>query len=140
MGLVKEFREFALKGNMVDMAVGIIIGAAFGGVVKSLVDNVLMPPLGVLIGGMDFSDFKVVLRDAVVEGDKVVRPAAEMQYGVFLTTFINFVIVSFAVFMLVKAMNTARKRFEKPVEPAAPALTKDQELLGEIRDLLKSGA
>ncbi|MEW6249775.1 MAG: large-conductance mechanosensitive channel protein MscL [Planctomycetota bacterium] len=139
MGMLKEFREFALKGNMIDMAVGIIIGGAFGGLVKSLVDQVLMPPLGLLIGGVDFSEFKLVLRDAVWEGGKLVKPVTELQYGAFITVGINFVIVAFAVFVLVKAINTARRRFEAQAAaaPAAPPGPTSEQLLAEIRDLLK---
>ena len=139
MSIIKEFREFALKGNMIDMAVGIIIGGAFGGLVKSLVDQVMMPPLGVVIGGMDFSDFKWTIRQAVYENGKEIKPAAVLQYGSFITTFINFVIVALAVFLLVKAINTARARFEKAKE-AAPAGPTQEQLLAEIRDLLKKRA
>lgn len=139
MSIIQEFKEFALKGNMVDMAVGIIIGGAFGGVVKSLVDQVLMPPIGVLIGGIDFSDFKLVLHDAVIEAGQVIKPAVVLQYGAFITAAINFLIVAFAVFLLVKAINTARRRLEKPKE-AAPAGPTQEQLLGEIRDLLRQRA
>lgn len=136
MGIIQEFKEFALKGNMVDMAVGIIIGGAFGGVVKALVDQVMMPPLGLLIGGIDFSEFKVVLQSEVREADKVVKPLVELQYGAFITTLINFTIVAFAVFILVKAINTARKTLDKPKESGPPGPTSEQ-LLAEIRDLMK---
>lgn len=136
MGMIKEFREFALKGNMVDMAVGIIIGGAFGGVVKALVDYVMMPPLGVIIGGIDFSDFKWTIKNAVIENGKEIKPATVMQYGAFITALINFAIVAFAVFLLVKAINTARAKLEKPKE-AGPAGPTQEQLLTEIRDLLK---
>lgn len=139
MSIIKEFREFALKGNMIDMAVGIIIGGAFGGLVKSLVDQVMMPPLGVVIGGMDFSDFKWTMRQAVFENGKEIKPAAVLQYGAFITTLINFIIVALAVFLLVKAINTARARFEKAKE-AAPSGPTQEQLLAEIRDLLKKRA
>jgi len=139
MGMIKEFREFALKGNMVDMAVGIIIGGAFGGVVKSLVDYVMMPPLGVVIGGVDFSDFKWTIKNAAIENGKEIKPATVMQYGAFITTLINFAIVAFAVFLLVKAINTARAKLEKPKD-AAPAGPTQEQLLTEIRDLLKKRA
>ncbi|NLX24015.1 MAG: large-conductance mechanosensitive channel protein MscL [Phycisphaerae bacterium] len=137
MGMLKEFREFAFKGNMIDMAVGIIIGAAFGGLVKSLVDKVLMPPLGLLIGGLDFTEFKLRLRDAVIENGDVVKPAVELGYGEFISVFINFLIVAFAVFLLVKGINTARKRFEAEAPAPAPAGPTQEQLLAEIRDLLK---
>jgi len=138
MGMLKEFREFAFKGNMIDMAVGIIIGAAFGGLVKSLVDKVLMPPLGLLIGGLDFTEFKLRLRDAVIENGDVAKPAVDVGYGEFVSVFINFVIVAFAVFLLVKGINTARKRFEAEAPAPAPAGPTQEQLLAEIRDLLKS--
>src|SRR5262245_58393738 len=135
--MIKEFREFALKGNMVDMAVGIIIGGAFGGVVKALVDLVMMPPLGLVIGGIDFSDFKLVLRHGIVENGKEIKPAVVVQYGAFITSLINFAIVAFAVFLLVKAINTARAKLEKPKEAPAAGPTQEQ-LLTEIRDILKA--
>lgn len=144
MGLMKEFREFALKGNVVDMAVGIIIGAAFSTIVKTMVDKVLMPPLGLLMGGMDFADKKLVLKDAVeAVGDTPAVAEVAIGYGEFINALINFTIVAFALFMVIKAMNSAKKRFEKeqeaaPAAPAAPA--EDVVLLGEIRDLLKAKA
>lgn len=139
MGIIREFREFALKGNMIDMAVGIIIGGAFGGLVKALVDLVMMPPLGLLIGGLDFSDFKFVLQSAIVENGRVLRPAVELQYGAFVTNLVNFAIVAFAVFLLVKIINTARKRFEAD-QPPPPAGPTSEQLLGEIRDILQARA
>ena len=140
MGMLKEFREFALKGNMVDMAVGIIIGGAFGGLVKSLVGKVMMPPLGLLMGGLDFSEYKMVLQPKEMDGDKVVKELVELQYGAFITEGINFVIVAFAVFLLIKGINSARKRFEEEQEAAPPPGPTQEELLGEIRDLLKKQA
>ncbi|MEI8343036.1 MAG: large-conductance mechanosensitive channel protein MscL [Verrucomicrobiota bacterium] len=132
--MLKEFKEFAIKGNMVDMAVGIIIGAAFGGVVKSLVENIIMPPIGLLMGGLDFKDKLIVLKAADPEhGIK----AVEFGYGPFITVLINFFIVAFAVFILVKAIQKVKN--EKPAEPPAPpAPTKEEILLTEIRDLLKA--
>jgi large conductance mechanosensitive channel len=140
MGILKEFKEFALKGNVVDMAVGFIIGAAFGKIVSSMVNDVLMPPLGVVIGGVDFSDKQIVLRDAVVasEGVKAV-PASVLKYGVFINEIINFLIVAIAVFILIKAINTARKKFEKEKEAAPPpGPTNEEKLLMEIRDAIKA--
>ena len=131
MGIIKEFREFALKGNVIDMAVGIIIGAAFGKIVTSLVNDVMMPPLGMATGGVDFSDKAFVLKEAV--GDK---PAVVLKYGVFINEIITFLIVAFAVFLLIKAINTARKRFEKQQEAAPPGPTVDQKILMEIRDAI----
>jgi len=132
--MLKEFKEFAIKGNMVDMAVGIIIGAAFGGVVKSLVENIIMPPIGLLTGGLDFKDKVIVLKAGDVAHN--INPVV-FAYGTFITVLINFVIVAFAVFMLVKAIQKLKN--EKPaVPPAPPAPTKEEILLTEIRDLLKS--
>ncbi|MGC5906320.1 large-conductance mechanosensitive channel protein MscL [Providencia stuartii] len=131
MSFLKEFREFAMKGNVVDMAVGIIIGAAFGKIVSSLVADVIMPPLGLLIGGVDFKQFSVVLR--ATEGD---IPAVVLNYGMFIQTVFDFVIVAFAIFMAIKVMNKVRR--EKEAEPEAPpAPSKEEVLLSEIRDLLK---
>ena len=140
MRILSEFREFALKGNVVDMAVGIIIGGAFGGLVKALVDQVMMPPLGVLIGGLDLSKFKLVLRQAVVENGHIVRPETALQYGAFITATINFLIMAAAVFVLVKAINTLRRELEppKPAAPAAPAGPTQEQLLTDIRDLLRA--
>jgi large conductance mechanosensitive channel len=140
MGLLKEFRAFALRGNVVDMAVGIIIGAAFGKIVSSLVSDVIMPPLGLLMGGVDFADKKLVLRDAVLNADGTVgTPAVSLSYGVFINTLIDFLIVAFAIFMVVKLMNEAKKRFEKEKLAEAPAAPPRQEvLLAEIRDQLRT--
>ena len=113
--MVKEFREFAVRGNVADMAVGIIIGAAFGKIVSSLVNDVLMPPIGMLLGGLDFSEFALALKGAV--GD---QPAVLMRYGVFLNTVIDFIIVAFAIFMVIRMMNKLRRKEEKPEVPAAP--------------------
>lgn len=128
MSILKEFREFAVKGNVVDMAVGIIIGAAFGKIVSSLVENILMPPLGYAMGRMDFSQLS--LRLPVPTGDPV-----EIKYGLFINTLINFVIVAFALFILIKGVNRL-KRQEVVAPTAGP--TKDQVLLMEIRDILKA--
>ena len=105
MGMLSEFKEFAMKGNVVDMAVGVVIGGAFGKVVSSLVENVVMPPVGLLMGQVDFKDLSVRLKDAVVEGDKIIAPAVELRYGMFLNNVIDFVIVAFAIFIVIKQMN-----------------------------------
>ncbi|MBA2073310.1 large-conductance mechanosensitive channel protein MscL [Aeromonas veronii] len=132
MSLIQEFKAFAARGNVIDMAVGIIIGAAFGKIVSSFVGDVIMPPIGLLLGGVDFSDLAVTLKAA--EG---ATPAVVIAYGKFIQTIIDFLIISFAIFMGLKAINTLKKKQEE--EAAAPAgPTKDQELLTEIRDLLKS--
>jgi large conductance mechanosensitive channel len=131
MSMIKEFKEFAIKGNMIDMAVGIIIGAAFGKIVSSLVKDVIMPPLGILIGGVDFKDLAVTLKDAA--GD---APAVTLNYGMFIQTCVDFLIVAFAIFMAVKVINALKKKEEaKPAEPPKPS--REEELLTEIRDLLK---
>ena len=130
-GMLQEFKAFAVRGNVVDMAVGIIIGAAFGKIVTSIVGDIVMPPLGLLVGGMDFSDLAITLKDAV--GDK---PAVMLGYGKFLQQVLDFTIVAFAVFLLVKGINhLKRKEAEKPSAPPTPS--KEELLLTEIRDLLK---
>jgi large conductance mechanosensitive channel len=132
MSILSEFKAFAVKGNVVDMAVGIIIGAAFGKIVSSFVGDMVMPPLGVLIGGVDFTDLAITLKAA--EGD---LPAVVLAYGKFIQTVLDFLIVAFAIFMGIKVLNKLKREEEAaPAAPAAP--TKDQELLSEIRDLLKS--
>ena len=142
--MFKEFKEFAVKGNMVDMAVGIMIGAAFGTIVTSLVNDVLMPPIGLLLGGMDFSSLFLVLRGGIEEAgpymtveDAQDAGAVTLNYGIFINALISFVITVFALFMLVKGMNRLRRKKEveeeKPAEPA-----QDIKLLTEIRDVLKA--
>lgn len=128
MGLIKEFKEFALKGNVVDMAVGVIIGSAFGSIVSSLVDDILMPVLGIFTGGVDFSNLAVQLG-----ADNA------LTYGNFIQSIINFLIIAFAIFGMIKVMNTATAKLSKKQEeePAAPAGPTQEELLAEIRDLLK---
>ena len=144
MGIIKEFREFAVRGNVVDMAVGIIIGAAFGKIVSSMVNDVLMPPIGKMVGGVDFKDYFVVLGSAPAEGVPSLARAKELgvptlNYGVFINEVINFTIVAFAVFLLVKAINTARRLAERDAgAPAAAAVPADVALLTEIRDLLRA--
>ncbi|MEX6501614.1 large-conductance mechanosensitive channel protein MscL [Pseudomonas zhanjiangensis] len=134
MGVFSEFKAFAVKGNVVDMAVGIIIGAAFGKIVSSFVGDLVMPPLGLLIGGVDFSDLAIVLKAA--EGD---APAVTLAYGKFIQTLIDFTIVAFAIFMAVKLINRLkREEAQAPAPAAPPAPTREEELLGEIRDLLKA--
>ena len=139
MGMMKEFKEFAVKGNVVDMAVGIIIGGAFGTIVKSLVSDVIMPPIGLALGGVDFTNLFMVLGEGDFETLEAAKEAgaATINYGVFFNNVISFVIVAFAVFMLVKSINSLkRKEEEKPAPPAAPP--KEEVLLTEIRDLLKA--
>jgi large conductance mechanosensitive channel len=131
MSFVKEFREFAIKGNVVDMAVGIIIGAAFGKIVTSFVSDIITPPLGYLIGGVDFTNLKVTL-PALQEGTDPVT----INYGIFLQTAFDFIIVAFAIFLVIKAINRL-KRKEEVAPSAPPPPTREEVLLTEIRDLLK---
>lgn len=134
MGMMSEFKEFAVKGNVVDMAVGIIIGAAFGKIVSALVGGIIMPPIGVALGGVDFSDLAFTVKDAV--GDV---PAVVISYGAFIQTVIDFTIIAFAIFMVIKLINSL-KREEEEVPSAPPAPSKEEVLLTEIRDLLKDRA
>ncbi|MDX9772012.1 MAG: large-conductance mechanosensitive channel protein MscL [Bacteroidales bacterium] len=142
MGMIKEFKEFAVKGNMLDMAVGIIIGGAFGKIITSLVNDVLMPPLGMLLGKVDFTSLKAVLQkgnDAVMDGVAVIQPAVSevtINYGMFIQTVIDFLIVAFCIFLVIKGMNSLKRKEE--AAPAAPPAPSDEAvLLKEIRDLLK---
>ena len=131
MGMLKEFKEFALKGNVIDLAVAVIIGAAFGKVVSSMVDDILMPPIGLMLGGVDFTDLKMVLK----QGSEGVDPVT-LNYGAFIQQVINFIIIAFAVFVVVKLyQSTQRKRQHVP--PKVPIPTNEEKLLAEIRDLLK---
>jgi len=129
MKILDEFKAFAIKGNMIDMAVGIIIGAAFGKIVASIVADIIMPPIGLLLGGVNFTDLKVIMK-AATETD----PAVTWNYGNFIQVFIDFTIIAIAVFMLIKAINTLKKK-EAAAPPPAPS--KEEVLLTEIRDLLK---
>jgi large conductance mechanosensitive channel len=132
MSMVKEFKEFVMRGNVIDMAVGIVIGAAFGKIVSSLVSDVIMPPIGLLIGGVNFTNLKLQIGNPLAGGEPVT-----LNYGAFIQALVDFVIVAFAIFIVVKAINRMkRKQAEAPAVPPAP--TKDQVLLTEIRDLLKS--
>ena len=132
MSMVKEFKEFIMRGNVIDLAVGIVIGAAFGKIVSSLVADIIMPPLGLVIGGVNFTDLKVVLGPPLSGGEPVT-----LNYGNFIQVLFDFVIVAFAIFLVVKMVNRLkRKQAEAPAVPPAP--TKDQVLLTEIRDLLKA--
>jgi large conductance mechanosensitive channel len=131
MALLKEFKTFAMRGNVVDMAVGIIIGGAFGKIVSSLVNDVIMPPIGVLIGGVDFKDLSMTIKEA--EGDVA---AVTINYGNFIQNIFDFIIVAFAIFMVIKGMNSMKKK-EEEAPAAPPAPSKEEQLLAEIRDLLK---
>jgi len=132
MGMISEFKDFAVKGNAIDMAVGIVIGAAFGKIVSSVVADVIMPPIGVLMGGVNFTDLAIVLKEAA--GD---APAVVIKYGSFIQTVVDFTIIAFAIFMVVKAINKMKKQEkEAPAEPPKPS--NEEVLLTEIRDLLKN--
>ncbi|NOU23194.1 MAG: large-conductance mechanosensitive channel protein MscL [Methyloglobulus sp.] len=132
MSMLQEFKDFAMKGNVVDMAVGVIIGGAFGKIVSSVVADVIMPPIGLLMGGVDFTKLAITLKEAVDEK----TPAVMLNYGNFIQTVVDFTIVAFAIFMAIKMMNKLKKAEVAP--PAPPAPTKEELLLTEIRDLLKS--
>ena len=137
--MLKEFKSFISKGNVVEMAVGLIMALYFGAIVKSLVDHIIMPPIGLLLGNVDFSNLKVVLVEASMNGD-VAIPEVALSYGVFINTIITFLIVSFCIFLVVKGYNKMKESMEKkekeaPAEPPAPS--KEEVLLTEIRDLLK---
>lgn len=140
MKMLKEFKEFAMRGNVVDLAVGVIIGAAFGKVVGSLVNDIIMPPIGLLVGGMDFKNIVITMREASMDPatGNVLKEAVTLKLGNFIQTLVDFTIIAFAIFMMINAINrlTVKKAEEVPAEPPAP--TKDQELLTEIRDLLKN--
>jgi large conductance mechanosensitive channel len=135
MSIIKEFKEFAMKGNMLDLAVGIIIGGAFGKVVSSIVADVLMPPLGLLIGGLNFTDIKITLKEAVVDAAGKAHAAVTLNLGNFIQSLVDFTIIAFAVFLLVKAINRMNRKAEEAAAVATP--TKQEELLAEIRDLLR---
>jgi large conductance mechanosensitive channel len=132
MSLIKEFKAFAMRGNVVDLAVAVVIGGAFGKIISSFVADVLMPPIGLLLGGVDFTDLVIVLKEA--QGDIA---AVTMNYGKFIQTLLDFIIIAFAIFMVIKAMNAAKKKEEAAPPPPPPGPTKEEELLTEIRDLLK---
>jgi len=131
MSMMSEFKSFAMRGNVIDMAVGIVIGGAFGKIVSSFVNDVLMPPIGILVGGVDFSDLAVVLKEA--SGDAA---AVTLNYGSFIQTVLDFMIIAFAIFMVVKAMNKLKKK-EEAAPAAPPKPSAEVELLTEIRDALK---
>jgi large conductance mechanosensitive channel len=133
MGLIKEFKEFSVKGNAIDLAIGVIIGAAFGKIISSIVNDIIMPPIGLLVGGVDFKALKVVMQNPVTDATgKIIKEAVTLNYGNFLQTTFDFLIIAFCIFMLVKALNTFKKKEEeKPPEPKEEVI-----LLKEIRDAL----
>jgi large conductance mechanosensitive channel len=138
MAILSEFKTFAMRGNVVDLAVGVVIGAAFGKIVTALVGGIVMPPLGLLIGGVDFSDLAVVLKPAQIAADgTVIADAVTLAYGAFLQTCVDFLIIAFAIFLVVKVMNSLKKK-EEAAPAAPPEPSNEEKLLAEIRDLLKS--
>ncbi len=136
MSLLKEFREFAMRGNVIDMAVGVIIGGAFGKIISSLVADVIMPPVGALIGGVNFSDLSVTLKEAVFTDGVETAPAVVLSYGNFLQTTLDFLIVAFCVFMFIKVINSFKKK-EEAAPSTPPAPSNEEVLLTEIRNILK---
>ena len=140
MSILKEFKTFAMRGNVVDMAVGIIIGAAFGKIVSSLVNDVIMPPIGLLVGNVNFTDIKITLRHAITATDGSVIPAVTMQIGNFIQTLVDFTIIAFAIFMMIRTINTLNRKTkaeESPAPAAPPQPSNEEKLLAEIRDILK---
>ena len=137
-GFMAEFRKFIARGNVLDMAVGVIIGGAFGKISTSLVNDVLMPAISMLTGGIDFTDWKLVLKEAVVENGEEIAAAVSINYGAFLSTVLDFLIIAFAVFCLVKGMGRLQRRREEAAPPPAPPEpSAEEKLLTEIRDLLR---
>ena len=140
MSLIKEFKEFAMRGNVIDMAVGVVIGAAFGKIISSLVDDIIMPLVGVATGGINFTDYKWVIQQAVIDGQtqEILKPEVTMNWGSWVQTIVDFIIVAFCIFLAIKAINQLkRKEAQAPAPAPAPEPTKEEVLLTEIRDLLK---
>ena len=133
MSMVSEFKAFAMRGNVVDMAVGIVMGGAFGKIVSSFVADVLMPPIGIVLGGVDFSDLAVTLKDGSEGVDAVL-----LKYGVFVQTVVDFLIIAFAIFLVIKAMNSVMQKEEEAPPPAPPEPSKEEVLLTEIRDAIRT--
>jgi large conductance mechanosensitive channel len=137
MSFIKEFKEFAMKGNLIDMAVAFVMGAAFGAFVNKFIDGIVMPCVGKLTAGADFNSLKIILSEATLdEAGNVIKAEAAIMYGEFISATINFIIIAFCMFLVVKAMNKMKRQHEEA--PAEPVITEEQKLLGEIRDLLKS--
>lgn len=136
MSMLKEFKEFAMKGNVVDLAIGVIIGGAFGKIISSVVSDIIMPPIGLLLGGVNFTSLKIVLKSASVDASGKAVEAVTMNYGSFIQTTLDFIIIAFCIFMVVKGINSFKKKEE--AQPSAPPPPSDEvKLLSEIRDLLK---
>lgn len=140
MSIIKEFKEFAMRGNVIDMAVGVVIGAAFGKIISSLVDDIIMPLVGVATGGMNFTDYKFVIQQAVVDGttQEILKPEVTLNWGTWIQTIVDFLIVAFCIFIAIRAINQLKRKDKEPEPAPAPAEpTKEEVLLTEIRDLLK---
>lgn len=135
MSFIKEFREFAVKGNVLDLAVGIVIGAAFGKIVTSFVNDILMPPLGLILGGVNFTDLKIILKGSSMDASGKLAAPVSLNYGSFIQTIIDFIIIAFGVFLMVKAINRFRRKEAQELE--TPVISKEESLLTEIRDILK---
>ena len=139
-GFLKDFKAFALKGNVVDMAVGVIIGGAFGKIVSSLVADIIMPPLGILLGGVNFKDLALELKPAVVENGNEVAAAVMLNYGMFIQNIVDFLIIALSIFVMIRAVGKLSRKKEAPAPAPQPQPTKEEILLTEIRDLLKNKA
>lgn len=138
MGFFKEFKEFAMRGNVIDLAVGVVIGGAFGKIVNSMVNDVIMPPIGIIIGGFKFNDIKITMKSAELDAaGKTIKEAVTLNIGNFLQVTVEFLIVAFAIFLVIKAMNSMKRKQEATPPPAPPAPSNEEVLLTEIRDLLK---
>ena len=138
MALRKELKEFMLRGNVIDMAVGIVIGGAFGKIVTSFVNDILMPPISMLLGNTKFTEMKIVLKDAVLSGEEVIDPAITWNYGNFIQVLVDFIIIGISIFFVIRGINNLRrKKEEEPAPEVKPAPTPQESLLMEIRDLLK---
>lgn len=138
MGFFKEFKEFAMRGNVIDLAVGVVIGGAFGKIVNSMVNDVIMPPIGMLIGGFSFNSIKITMKAAETDAiGKVIKEAVTLNIGNFIQVTFEFLIVAFAIFLVIKAMNSLKRKQETAPAPAPPAPSNEEVLLAEIRDLLK---
>lgn len=135
MSLISEFKQFAVKGNVIDLAVAVVIGAAFGAIVTSFVNDIIMPPIGLATGGVDFSELKVQLSDPVVENGRVIKEGAALNYGNFIQTIVTFLLIALAIFALVKSLNAMKRKEE--IAPQTPVPTREEILLTEIRDLMR---
>ena len=135
---IDEFKEFAVKGNVMDMAVGVVIGGAFGKIVTSLVSDIIMPLVGAVTGGLNFTDWKWVIKEAIMEGEEVVKPELALTWGNFIQVIFDFIIIALSIFLVIKGINKMKRKKEEPApEPEAPKGPTQEELLTEIRDLLK---